>query len=250
MCVRVSEDSIWTVPSLPVGKGTTWLYAHHSLTSDLSGSHMRKPRYLHIRRYASTVSRPAVLRDWCSYTETERRNEWGSAGRTGLFSQAARVSLEFTRTFLNPCVTQQGKQHTEPPHTIPNMSSGSGSVTSEERKTRFWLSGHKERQSKQYNNPRNQMCVQYTCQGWRLYIYNTHFTCISEDTISSSVSLATAEVCSNVFSTIFPTNSQKETKVFSSPHICISEFVSFSMCKLLCAKVLNMRFTQNPFKNS
>lgn len=42
-----------------------------------------------------------------------------------LFSQAARVSLEFNRIFLNPCVTRQGKRHTGssffPP--ISNMSS-------------------------------------------------------------------------------------------------------------------------------
>ncbi len=35
VCVCVSEDSIWTVPSLPVGRGTTWLSVNHGLTSDL-----------------------------------------------------------------------------------------------------------------------------------------------------------------------------------------------------------------------
>lgn len=81
ICVCVSEDSIWTVPSLPVGRGTTWLSVNHRLTYDLLGSHRHKdththePRYLHIRRYTSTLSRPAVLTDWLSHTETGRRDE-------------------------------------------------------------------------------------------------------------------------------------------------------------------------------
>lgn len=81
VCERVSEDSIWTVPSLPVGRGTTWISVNHSLTSNPLGSHRqrhthaRKPRYLHIHRYASTLSQPAVLSDRRSYIETERREE-------------------------------------------------------------------------------------------------------------------------------------------------------------------------------
>lgn len=86
MCERVSEDSIWTVPSLPVGRGTTWLSVNHSLTSNLLGSHTQrhahthasKPRYLHIRRYASTLGQPAVLSGHRSHIETEGR-DWGKS---------------------------------------------------------------------------------------------------------------------------------------------------------------------------
>lgn len=113
MCVRVSEDSIWTVPSLPVGKGTTWLYVHHSLTSDPLGSCTHKPRDFHIR-WPQSAGQLSIVTD--ALTETERRNQWWLCRRTELFSQAVRVSLEFTQTFLNPCVTQHGKQHTDPPN--------------------------------------------------------------------------------------------------------------------------------------
>ena len=85
ICVCVSEDSIWTVPSLPVGRGTTWLSVNHRLTYDLLGSHRHKdthththkPRYLHIRRYTSTLSRPAVLAE-TQRQGGERRWEWQS----------------------------------------------------------------------------------------------------------------------------------------------------------------------------
>lgn len=51
VCERVSEDSIWTVPSLPVGRGTTWLSVNHSLTSDFLGSHTHKETHTHIHTH-------------------------------------------------------------------------------------------------------------------------------------------------------------------------------------------------------
>lgn len=45
-----------------------------------------------------------------------------------VFSGCVRASLEFTWTFSNPCVTQQGKQHTECPFLpFSDMSSSGGS---------------------------------------------------------------------------------------------------------------------------
>lgn len=65
-----------------------------------------------------SASQLSIVTD--ALTKTERRNQRWLCRRTELFSQAVRVSLEFTQTFLNPCVTQHGKQHTDPP-TLPNM---------------------------------------------------------------------------------------------------------------------------------
>ena len=139
VCVRVSEDSIWTVPSLPVGKGTTWLYVHRSLTFDLSGSCMHKPRYLHLRRHTSTVSQPAVSR--CSYTarEREREEERGRVGRAdAVVFSGCQNKFGIHSDFSEPMCHSAGETTQGAHHAIPNMSSGSGTVNSEERKTPFW----------------------------------------------------------------------------------------------------------------
>lgn len=147
MCVRVNEDSIWTVPSLPVGKGTTWLYVHHSLTSDLSGSHMHQPRYLHIGRYACTASQPAVLRDWCSYTERERRNE-----RRACFLRLPEPVWNSLRLFWTRVSLSRGNNTRSSPHRskhvlrqgISDLRGKKNAVLASPA-----LSGHQEHQSKQ-----------------------------------------------------------------------------------------------------
>lgn len=91
-------------------------------------------------------AQPASCPHWLTVPHRDREERRGeSDSQTGLFSQAVRVSLEFTQAFLNPSVAQRGKKHTVaqplfPFQTCPPTVHRSD-VMKEERKTSFTFNG-------------------------------------------------------------------------------------------------------------
>lgn len=120
MCARVSEDSIWTVPSLPVGKGTTWLSVNRSLTSDLLGSHTRshtyKPRYLRMCRYGSALSPTS-----CPRPHGEREEARVTVRRGGLVFSGCKSEFGINSGFSKPMCHPAGETTHAPP--VLSMSS-------------------------------------------------------------------------------------------------------------------------------
>lgn len=118
------------------------------ITQTQRHTHTHKHTHTNPDTYTYADIHPRSAGQLSSLTVPHRdREERGgeSDSQTGLFSQAVRVSLEFTLTFLNPSVTQREEQHTVAHPLLPFQTCPPTvyrtDVMKEERKTSFTFNG-------------------------------------------------------------------------------------------------------------